>query len=191
MLHKIVDDIVPLITVSYADVVAGLSMPMRMTINEVDKVFPVYYKDLETCQNDIIQNLVPDSSKRSIIYFETISQPTITQNNKFFDEFNATVRLVCWVNYKKINPNIQDVSVLVANILDVFPQKLNDIEFISSIRISLLEQVSKQDLFTQYTFNEQEHQFMTYPYDAFGLDYEITFRVARGCSSPITIIESC
>ncbi len=191
MLHKIVDNLITNFSFSFQDTVAGIAQPVKKNIAKVQKTFPVYYKDvLEACETDNLQQLVPDGTKKSIIYFEVINQPTVTTPHKEFNEFTATIRLVCWVNYKKI-ADIHDPSTIVANILDGFPQQLAKIDFIAGIRFSFLNQVDKSILFTPYTYKEAETQFMTYPYDAFGLDFEVLFRIGRGCSEEIIIAEQC
>jgi len=192
MLHKIVDELIDNLSFSFQGTLAGIAVPVKKTIADGEKTFPVYYKDsLSDCETDNLQQLVPDDTKKSIIYFEVINQPTVKQHHKAFNSFIGKIRLVCWANLKKISPDLHDMGVIASNILDGFPSELDNIEFISSIRLFFDAQIDKASLFDKYTYNEAETQFMTYPYDAIGLNFDIEFRIAKGCATPIVIESSC
>jgi len=189
MIYKIVDKIAEgLEDLVFADKVGGIAKKIITNIGGTQKTFPVYFNiNQETCKTENYVDLVPDSSLKSIFYFEIIGQPSVVAANKRFIDFTSTVRLIGWVNYKLINQGFYDPSLIVANIIKEIPERLDKIDFMSAIHITFSASVSKDDLFTGLSYNEPESQFMTYPYDAFGLDYDIDYRISTGCVSDVVI----
>lgn len=192
MLHRVVNKIVPILkTLNFSDVVGGIARTIKQDVDGTEKSYPVYYEsDLTTCQTQSLQPLTPDGGEKTVMYFEIISPPRVTVSHREYNEFESIIRLVCWVNYEKINSSLYEPSSLITNILKVFPEKITD-DLVKGVNISFNSQAFKEELFTKYTYNEKETQFATHPYDAFGLDFDVQFRLSPDCAVNITIDPAC
>ena len=43
------------------------------------------------------------------------------------------------------------------------------------------------DLFADYSYKEVQSQFMTYPYDAFGMEWKVEFSIHKSCISDVIL----
>ena len=193
MLHRIASVIKDSLTgLSFADTVEGLARPTKLNTNNVEKVLPlVYDANPATCEALGLSNkLVPDSSKKSIIYFEVVSQPIIVAPHKHYNEYEAILRLICWINYDKLNENYYEPSLIINEILKDMPTTITD-TMVKGVNITFNSQAPKETLFAAYTYPEAESQYMTYPLDAIGLDFDIQYRIATNCTADTTSDPSC
>lgn len=195
MLNRIADKIKTALikkNIVFSDTIEGLARPVKLTINKVEKTFPIAYDvNLATCTTDNLQNkLVPDYKKKSIIYFETVTNPVVVETHKAYNVFEATLRLVCWINYNKINSAYYEPSLLINEILKDMPTKIVD-TMVKGTNITFNSQVDKSELFTAYSYPEAETQFITHPYDAFGLDFDIQYRISSNCTADTVINAAC
>lgn len=142
--------------------------------------------DLDTCINGTYQDLAPASKKKSVLYFEDHGgTPFIARiGNKI--KFRSLLRLVCWLNLKRITGGVchndgGDCGVsgdYVIDILKILPDHpFSTPEFVS-IYITSISQVERSvDIFSRYTYHEEQTQYLMYPYDYFALDIEIEFTI--------------
>ena len=71
------------------------------------------------------------------------------------------------------------------------PVSLSNVFPYSFIRIELTgEETKNVSIFSKYTYNEEEKQYLIYPFDYFALNYEISFYVGINCIDPILISPS-
>jgi len=131
-----------------------------------------------------LSDLVPDSKKRSVIYFEDISgvQFIKQERNEFI--FTARPRLVCWLNQKKLGKNQCSVTPLVvANLVKALAtnQRLNEGMFIKMFINVAGQTVKTPSIFSRYTFSEAQNQFLMFPFDYFALDIFVEFRINADC----------
>jgi len=143
-----------------------------------------------------LSDLVPDSKKRSVIYFEDISGVTFRgqERNEFI--FQARPRLVCWLSQKRLGTNQCSITpLIVANIIKALGtnKRFNDGLYIKA-RIQVAGEVAKTPaIFGRYTFDEKQTQFLMYPFDYFALDIVVDFRVNADCIDDfvVGILDEC
>ena len=184
MIYEIVNAIVTeLTTLSFKDVLVGIAQPLKINDNGKVRTVPAAYNANPTaCQvGSYYLDLVPNSSKKSIIYFEE-EGTRINSYTKEYVDMSSEVLLVCWFNYKKINKTLHTPTLLVANVMKLIPSRLANMTYINSIRIEFKEELAHTpQIFSRYSYNEAEHQYITYPYDYFALSYTINYRVNLDC----------
>jgi len=194
MIKKIVKEILPYLeALNFAETVVGcvttMSVNRPIKDNKVTiKKFPAYINEnITSCANSDYIDLVPNSDKKSIIYFE---ENGITTNliNKDYMEVEASVRLVFWCNLKRINSTLKDTELLKLNIIKAIPTELQNINPYSFIRV-ILKGEGKKDvsIFNKYTYNEEEKQYLIYPFDYFALNYNISFNAGINCVEELII----
>ena len=194
MIKRIISEILPsLEALNFADVVAGvvttLSRNKPIKDNKVIiKKFPVYYNDTKTtCETSDYIDLVPNSSKKSIMYFEENGFSVTQINNNIF-ECVASVRLVCWFNLKNINDTLTNAELLKLNVIQAMPSAIDNVNPYSFIRVDLTSEETKSvAIFNKYTYNEEEKQYLIFPFDYFALNYDISFYVGKNCIDELII----
>lgn len=194
MIRKIVEQLMPYLQgLNFADTVAGcvttLSVNRPIKDNKViNKKFPVYLNENKTiCDNSDYIDLVPNSDKKSIMYFEE-NGITSQQINDNLVEVTANVKLIGWFNLKAINGNLLDCELLKLNILKVIPGDIPNVSPYSFIRINFTGDDPKTvNIFSKYTYNEEEKQYLIYPYDYCALNFEILFYLGKMCVEDITL----
>ena len=197
MIEKIVKNIIPYLeSLNFSEVVGGIATTISQNKPTKDnkiivKKFPAYYNENKTtCNASDYIDLVPNSNKRSIIYFEN-NGIKISPINGNIIECVADVRLVCWANLKKINDTFINADTLKLLVIQAMPVSLSNVFPYSFIRIELTgEETKSVALFSKYTYNEEEKQYLIYPFDYFALNYEISFYVGINCIDPILISPS-
>ena len=197
MINTIVKNIIPYLeALNFSDVVGGIATTISQNKPAKDnkiivKKFPAYYNENKTtCSASDYIDLVPNTSKRSIIYFEN-NGIKISPINGNIIECLADVRLVCWANLKKINDTFINADTLKLLVIQAMPVSLSNVLPYSFIRIELTgEETKNASIFSKYTYNEEEKQYLIYPFDYFALNYEISFYVGINCIDPILISPS-
>jgi len=195
MIRRIVDEILPhLIALNFSDTIAGCVTVLSRNISAKDnavanKKFPIYYNsDKTACNNysDYI-DLIPNSNKKSIIYFEEDGLSSTMINNNII-EIEANIKLICWVNLKKINSSLTNAELIKLNVIKAVPDLLPNIGGYSFIRILPTgEDVKNVSIFSKYTYNEEEKQYLIFPFDYFALNYQVKFYMGRDCVEDIVI----
>jgi len=194
MINTIVKNIIPYLeALNFSEVVGGIATTISQNKPIKDnkiivKKFPAYYNENKTtCNASDYIDLVPNSNKRSIIYFEN-NGIKISPINGNIIECVADVRLVCWANLKKINDTFINADILKLLVIQAMPSSLSNVLPYSFIRVQLTgEETKNVSIFSKYTYNEEEKQYLIYPFDYFALNYEISFYVGKNCIDPILI----
>lgn len=169
----------------FVDKIAGLVSTTYMTIDGVQKSFPIACcVTADDCKEGAYNDLCPDSKYKTIIYFEDggVSFDKYESNWKYY---TSNLRLVCWINVAKIlgdscnNGTICTLSSkLIADIiraLPAHPENHSPFDFVYSEVINQV--VRSNSIFANYTFNELQTQFLMYPYDYFALDITTHFAI--------------
>tara|TARA_R100000654_G_scaffold16619_2_gene34884 strand:+ start:3940 stop:4593 length:654 start_codon:yes stop_codon:yes gene_type:complete len=155
------------------------------------------------CANiGIYQNLVPDDSKKSIIYWEMIqpmSNVGYTSTRNFFEKrFRGTARLVVWLNLAKLG--IENCTDAV-NIIPILEKEITMRGKITSgifegaqLRIQPLRMVNQEinTVFGKYDYNKLKN-FYLYPFDFFAIDVQFTLEqcLDKGGTFPILPAADC
>jgi len=191
MLKLIVEEIKDILEseLSFADLVCGLSQNVKKTITDengkaIQKNFPVYYDAKENDGSYI--DLTLDDSYKSMLYFKEIAT-LVKEDRQSYIIVNSTVRLICWWNYKAVNKDTTN-SLMSAYILSKLPASLPDMDFLNGIQIKVLN-MPKNDsaIFSEYSYNEAETQFLLYPYDFFSVELGINYRFSKPCVPDIEL----
>lgn len=190
-----------LLTLPFADLVAGLAQTLTYTdTNEdgatVTKRLPVSYDVWNggDCTGKEIA-LIPDSSRKSIIYFEDygIAPAGVLHG---LQGYIASLRLVCWLDRSKLvgDAYTEIAGRCQASIIGVLcntnPKNSGMFQ-----RLSLkLQRIPPQDpaLFARYTYNETDRQYLRPPFEFFGIDLTAAFYVSAKCLEGINWnVEAC
>ena len=188
IVKRLVTDIQAL---NFVDLAAGIVRPQKEMKgthdNPVLKVYPVYFNDTKTtCNPNDYISLVPDSSKKGIVYFED-KGTTMSQDKDFF-VMSSQVRLVGWFNLKLIDTTLTNADTLLLRVAKAIPRKLSNADNINSIIIECTGNEQKSPaIFSDYTFVEEKTQYTMYPFDYFAINYEIGYRIHRSCINDITL----
>ena len=191
MIREIIDYIIPDIeALNFSEVVGGVAVPITHKIMSGDKTtnktFPAYKKSQDMCGTGDYISLVPDSSKRSVIYFEDLGSTIVNETSDFLD-MSARVKLIWWLNMKLINEAVNPVDI-VKLLLNVFPKYIQSVG--TSCKIFIYPQSQDQKsaaIFNRYTYDETMKQYLMYPFDYGAMTFEIRYSVGKSCQQQIAI----
>lgn len=162
-------------SLDWIDKIAGLVRPVTFKDKAGNvKTMPIYLNGVDMCKASAYEDLVPDSSKKSILYFEDGGMDVINAGCLYIDVLSS-LKLVCWCNLKIINPEYSSAIPMKLEILRTIPTKIDNTDWVTKINV----QFAGEDManpFTPYTYDEQK-QFLIYPYDYFSLNYKVRFSV--------------
>lgn len=195
MIDKISYEIVKAIAenLTFADKWAGLVRPLRKKVQKTETVFPVAINTPTNCEQSDYQALVPDSSKRSVMYIEKNGNAEFENVNSHFEQVSHKLRLVVWYNLDKITEGAYiSEDVLVDQVLDLLPKKLSDALFTGVKQVHILPTTVTYgtEIVSQYTYNEIKSQFGTHPYGMFAIDLDVWY-ITTHCSRGITVGDGC
>jgi hypothetical protein len=127
--------------------------------------------------------MAPDSSRAGIAYFETLvnRQTGAASNGRAF-LFTTNVRLFAWLNTKRLVPeNVAPLamSLIVSNLTGGY----DDVHPLVNIRVEPLQEVPRSpELFSKFSYNEVESQYLMLPFDYFAFDFQLSFGMVVGCA---------
>lgn len=175
-------------SLTWVDKIVGLVKPITYTDKAgTKKTIPIYYRDDPTlCDSGDYTDLVPDSSKMSIIYFED-GGTDVANAGCMFTDCISSLKLVCWCNLKLINPALSSALSLKLQVINTIPNQIANTDWVTKIQVSL-ESDDVGSPFTKYTYDEQK-QFLMWPYDYFSLNYKVRYSIPRNaeCFDDITL----
>lgn len=177
-----------LLTLPFADRVAGVVKPVTFFTGTSDKpikkTIPV---DCGVSQPDCISgkytDLVPNSKYKSIIYWEDNGVSVDTQHNTRDFNFTSSLRLITWINLKKVGKTDCNVSSLaITNILNTIPTGYFNSGIYTRIRVTIGQEIIKSSaIFSKYTYDEATMQYLMFPFDYFALDITTNFTILKSC----------
>ena len=202
MLYKIARKIQTdyLDSLSFADRTGGLVRTMN-DARKTETAYPIEVnQNKKLGDNQYLRHLVPNSNLTSVMYFEQNGSPSVVEEHNAWYGVEATLSLVCWFNYQKVDPDMYDPAYLISEITSAIPFKLGNFDCLAAVTCSFDgEEPNDGSIFDKYTYNEAESQFFLYPYEHFVLNFEISYRVVRDCEeeglsdlpvTPISILMS-
>lgn len=146
--------------------------------------------------NNRVTDLVPDSTKKSVFFFQDINGASFVNQTGNNLNFVADIRLVGWLNLKELGKDQCSItSLVVSNIIRAFRATgtFNEAPF-TRVKINILKQVLRDaKIFSDYTFSETETQYLMYPYEHFALDLKVNFTINSECMNTFNqgIIDEC
>ena len=179
--------------VAFIDKWAGLVKPLRKKVQQTDKIFPVAINTPSNCDQNDYMALVPDSTKRSIVYVEQIGSAQVESITSHYEQMAATIRLVVWYNLDRITEGeYLSEDKLVDQILDWLPKRLSDSLFVGAKQVHLLPTgvVYGAEIVSAYTYNEIKTQFAMHPFGLFAIDLDVWY-VTTHCSRGIVPAVGC
>ena len=154
------------------------------------KRFPVSY-DVVGAGNDCTgreKDLQPDSSKKSIIYFEDFGSRVNTLNDGMID-FASSLRLVCWLNRNLlVGDAYQEITAycMTAIIGKLCNPKYQNLGIFAQLLVKpTIIPAQNSDLFSRYTYDQNVRQYLRPPYEFFGIDLQCTYKSSSKCYDAI------
>lgn len=146
----------------------GMDFSFKETLLGV--VYPVFNKSTfipGDRDGNAYKDAVPNDKKRSIVYWEDYGTIKIYGSPRY-DRFQTTVRLVVWLNFKKINGLTYDDCV--KEILSCVPKRIRNEVFINRTGM----QAKTPAIFQRYDYRDGK-QYVSPPYDVAAFDFNIRY----------------
>lgn len=188
-----------LINEVYVDKIAGIVMVALDTDAEksTPKRFPIScdVEGKDCIEQGKYSDLVPNSNKKSVIYFEDISGVSRIGNTGARIDFDARPRIVVWLNKTKLGKTDCSIApIIVANIIKKLEgiKRRNTGQFIN-MNVEVVNEVPKTpEIFSRYTYNQYQ-QFLLYPYEYFALTLKVTFSINPNCINDFVLgdVDNC
>jgi hypothetical protein len=136
------------------------------------------------------KDLVPDSSKKSIIYFEDFGSTIVAVRDLGLTEFNSKLRLICWLNRQRFTGDAySEISAYcIAAILGKLaaPPHFKDNGIFKRLNVKATAiPAQNADLFSRYTYDQTVRQFLRPPFEFFGIDLSCNYHAGISCFDPI------
>ncbi len=149
------------------------------------KSFPVDCgTTLQDCNTGKYKDLIPNSKYKSIHYFEDLGITISGQDQATFT-FDAKLKLVGWLNLKKLGKTDCSVSHLAqaAILKKIRSKNFNDVSRgITNIQIRCTGIDPKTSvIFSKYSYPEEVTQYLMYPFDYYAMNFNVSFTVSTSC----------
>jgi hypothetical protein len=175
---------------SFADKMAGLVQAMRITMtdsdnNRIEKTYPVScLYTYDECKNGKYAELIPNSKYNSILYFEDNGVSFGDREGRYIN-VESRLKLVCWANLKKLNKGDYNSANMIAEILYLLPAHPVQSTIYRNLSIEITGQdIRNAGIFSKYTYNELQTQFLMYPFDYFSLNLTVNYKIIPQCYEP-------
>ena len=182
--------------ISYVDKLGGCVQVGYIQQAEISKYADksdFQFTDMETIKLPILLATAPkydlycpDKKRKSIIFFED-EGITVDEITRDWTSYTAKLTLVCWYNMKLINP-VPQKSAMIQEILQILVGEQSNSGIFNSIYIENTGQkITGIDIFSKYDIDIAMYQYLMYPYDAFALTFDVSFRNNINCVVPVEI----
>ena len=176
----------------YAGVVKVLSLMQKdQTGKMVKKMFPADCQTtLQQCESGRYKDLLPDSSKKSVLYLEEAGPAQVLRSEGGLNFWRANYNLVCWLNMPKLGfSDCSYSSVAINGILSKIPVTPFKKGIYQRVSIRVLAQRPKsENAFAKYA-EESTLQYLMFPFDHFTLQVQVDFAVNKDCLTAMPINE--
>lgn len=169
----------------FVDKIAGLVSTQYMTIEGVTKSYPVACcVTADDCKTGAYNDLTPNNQYKTVLYFED-GGVSVLETTGRFKKMRSRLRLVCWINVAKIYgdacatdlPCTASTNIII-EIIRALPEFPVNYAPFMQVKFDIVNQlVRSNSIFSQYTYNEKQSQYLMSPYDYFALDIETTFSI--------------
>lgn len=176
-------------TVTTTDSIPNSAQDMAV-VTAVTKKFPVATNVIpkNLCLNGVEFRAIPDSSYRSLLYFEEFG---LSVGAKIHGQtsFTSKIRLVLWMNRKNlVGATYTDISGrCMSGIIDhLTGQNPENIDIFTRLRCEV-SGILPQDasVFSRYTYSEADRQYLRPPFEFFAIDFTCKFCVPANCMDSI------
>lgn len=128
--------------------------------------------------------LTPNSNEAGIVYFEHMSLTSGGVESGGLS-FTSKLRLVCWQQAVEASQPLGAQAILQAYVLRrlaPLSRSHNVAGLAARIQVTPGKLLTREDkLFSRYTYNEAQRQYLLAPYGAFGIELTTTFVVPLAC----------
>lgn len=186
-----------LLDIPFLEVVAGMVQVVEYDSpvyegKTVKKRMPVAYDtNIQDCGTNIKENdLVPNSSKRGILYFEDGGVQKSIRTSKGM-EFQSRLIMTVWLNRERlVDDKYEEISAkcqmaLFEKLVTANPQNL-DIFSRLKISVSRVLQQNKA-VFANYSYDESIMQYLRPPFEFFAVELICSYTVSFGCIAKLNI----
>ena len=166
----------------FTDKWAGLVVPMKKSVNKIEKILPVSMPNPDRCDESDYMDLVPDSTKTSIMYCERIGEVALDMIRKEYYIASADLRVVLWYNLNRMTEGLfVDEGIVASNLIAAIPKRLADNLFTYVTRVNIYPSTvtTGAEIFNKYTYDEVRTQFVTFPYGAVAVDVNIQYVINK------------
>ena len=186
---------------NFVEIAAGLATPHTVRVNATPsdssegvmegRVIPMAYNDLGiACEEGDLYKLVPDTSKKSIVWWESNGIEPVREDT-YYIYSRANLVCMCWWNLPLIDEYMSDPGLLVARLIATIPGRLPNVEYMSQIQVMFAgEEPPGSEILSRYGFDEPESQFATFPYFVTALNFTVEFAFGKNCTEAITLSPS-
>jgi len=126
--------------------------------------------------------MTPDSKQSGIAYFENLGNDLVDglSGGNRGQMYKATLRVVVWLNLDRITPPI--TGAMMAQVVASLSAGVGDTDFVKSVRVVPIKEVPRTaEIFSKYTYNEAEMQYLMLPYDYFAFDFDVRYILVTNC----------
>lgn len=172
---------------NWIDKLSGLTQIAQVKEGDKVKRFPISCETAyDDCKQGCYSDLMPNSKYGSVVFFEDLGfKLTGKEASKL--SYESRLRLIAWLNYKKISGGCGASGDYVISIIRALPALKINIDDMIGVGFTVESQLPRSSaIFGKYTFNERAAQYLMLPYDYFALDLKVTFTLIGDCiiSSP-------
>ena len=174
---------------SYVERIAGIvdvANDVKQTgKGSIIKRFPIAcnVEGIDCNETGFLNDLVPNSSKKSVIFFEDITGVAKIGQRGVYYNFEARPRLVAWINKKKLGKTDCSIStIIIANIIKLLETiKHENVGYFQNINVEVVSEVPRSPaIFNRYTFDNMS-QYLMHPYEYFALNLKVNFWMSPDC----------
>lgn len=169
-----------LANLGWIDTVGGIAREQKMRVGDVVKNLPAF-PDPDNAASEYVP-LWPDAAKSAITYFEVVNNQKrgdLSGGRAF--QFEAVLRLVVWFNTSRLNP-ASAIPQAMAAIVSAVSGRKEDAAPVGNVIVMPLQEVAKSPaIFSRWTYDEAETQFLMSPYDYFAFDFLVQFTLSAAC----------
>lgn len=174
----------------YAGVVKVVTYKAKNTSGGFEKkTFPASCRTtLEECESGRYKDLVPDSTKNSVLYLEDKGARIIRQvGSRVY--WKSSYDLIGWLNMPKLGfTGCSYSGIAISGIISRFPVKPFNSGIFSTVAIRVTGVPGRTtNPFSKYSYDESITQFLMYPYDFFVLNIDVDYFVDQRCLTPETL----
>ncbi len=135
-------------------------------------------------ENNRIKDLIPDDKYKSVIYFEDLGGSQFAEKKGNNLKFTSNIRLIGWLNLKLLGKDDCSVTAQVAaHIITRLEssKETNPIPF-TRLKVAVISQLQRTpQIFGKYTYQEDQTQYLMFPFDYFAIDFKVTYWLNENC----------
>lgn len=139
------------------------------------------------------KDLVPDNSKKGILYFEDNGVVSLGKEGQNF-RYRSKLRMIVWFNSKWIDGNsCTEASAILINHVVASLSALNTASRQNLTRLQVsIDNIPRQGkaLFAEYTYDAYNTGYLMAPYEYFGIDISVDFQMHHSCIDQLALVES-